>query len=136
MAPRAHGTVSVETLSALLEEHRRQMEMQLIEQRRQTDLRHAENRESLKELKEYADETLLEVRRTNGRVNELEVRMVKSEARHIAVTMLPSAAGETRDWKVIGTGIGAVFFVIWGAVSVLKFLLDFAGKVGTAMVGK
>ncbi len=132
MAPR--NTPHVETVAALLEEHRRQMELALSEQRRQTDLRHAENRESLRELKEYSEETLLEVRKTNGRVNELEVRMVKAEARHIAATVVPVT--EPKDWKLIGAGIGAVFFVVWGAVSVLKFLLEFAGKLGGVMVGK
>ena len=130
MPPRERAT-SVEVVAVLLEEHRRQVE----EQRRQMDLRHAENRESLKELKEYADETLAEVRKTNGRVNELEVRLVKSEARHIAATVLPVTT-EPKEWKLIGTGLGAVFFVIWGAVSALKFLLEFFGKLGGTVVGR
>ena len=108
---------SVETVAALLEQ-----------QQRHQEFRHEENKERLEEI-------LAEVRKTNGRVNELEVRMVKTEARHIAATVA-AVLPEQRDWKVIGTGIGAVFFVVWGAVSVLKFLLDFVGKLGGVMVGK
>ncbi len=130
MAPRA--IPHVETVAALLEEQRRLME-----------IRHAENKETLRDLREAvkelgytADEGLREAKKTNGRVNNLDDRMVKMEARHIAATVATTLPVPERDWKVIGTGIGAVFFVIWGAVSVLKVLLDFVGKVGTAVVGK
>ena len=115
MAPRA---TSVETVAALLEQQSRHMEV-----------RHEENRERL-------DEILEEVKKTNGRVNELEVRMVKAEARHIAASVIVPVAAPERDWKLVGSGVGALFFVIWGAVSVIKVLLDFVGKVGGAVVGK
>ncbi len=114
MAPRA--TPHVETVAALLEQQSRHMEV-----------RHEENRERLEEI-------LSEVRKTNGRVNDLEVRMVKAEARHIAATVVMPQP--EREWKVIGAGVGAVFFVIWGAVSVLKLLFESFGRLGAAMVGK
>ncbi len=130
MAPRL--IPHVETVAALLEEQRRLME-----------IRHAENKETLRDLREAikdlgdtAHESLKEAKKTNGRVNELEVRMVKAEARHIAASVIVPVAAPERDWKLVGSGVGALFFVIWGALSVLKVLFDFLGKVGGAMVGK
>lgn len=79
---------------------------------------------------------LVEVKATNGRVSDHEMRLrlieMKPDRRHPVV----ASEEEPRDWKVLGTGIGAVVLAAWGAVEVLRLCLGFIAKVGGAVVGK
>ena len=106
------GRVSVETVYALLQEYKSQM-----------DKYHRENRDTLGEILHGVEET-------NGRVNDHSVRLAQLErGQHVAV------APEAKDWKVIGAGVGAVVLAIWGAVEVLRIGLNVVAKVGTLLTG-
>jgi hypothetical protein len=82
------------------------------------------------------DRIELQTTRTNGRVDMLETQMAvlkDRETRHPVAAILPAPE---RDWKVIGAGIGAIFFIIYGVVEVLRVMFDVVNKVGLAVTGK
>jgi hypothetical protein len=118
MAPR----VSVETVYALLLEYKSQM-----------GEFHGQNQKSLERLDRTTERIETGVDKTNGTIIDHDRRIENLERASRSHVPLPP---ESRDWKVIGSGIGAVVFAIWGAVEALRLLFDFVGKIGGAVVGK
>ena len=93
------------------------------------DERHEENKGRL-------DAILEQAKMTNGRVNDHETRLKLIESRpHIAAV---AASGESSNerWKLIGYGIGVLFFGAWGVVEAIHWCFEVLTKVGSAVTGK
>lgn len=114
----ASSRVTLGTLAALFEEREKA-----------SDGRH-------KDYVKRLDEILTQAKMTNGRVNDHETRLKLIESRpHIAAV---AASGESSNerWKLIGYGIGVLFFGIWGVVEAIHWGFEVLAKVGSVVTGK